>query len=436
MSVVARYLLQSRSAVRAGFFDRCQNVADHWASAVRRGRPAVTADWRLLPMTTAGSRLAVLRAVGPKSETAVGLAETDGRVVVFVELRAIDPAVRRATLPDTPACVRHLLDMTDAGWEVGGDPYTPVPPVYTPRTVSKLQGRVLSSSRPPLVVVSEDGFRPELAGRLAVELGGLAAVAAVDEPASVKLTHALTQAWGCFNGAVRVYWPGEAGNYWKRGISTPEVVAAVRDEVMRWSATRVLPPAVFAPPKPPPAAVGRPPPAANPAASGWLKAKAARSKAAAGPATAKAAVAGPSTPAGAVKMAKKRYAGRLVFGADVTRGTNRLAASAGPPAKILEWLGLLAELVDVRRANDLTGSPAEWLRRHGAKSSGESKRVRTSEKARNHRKWDCGDRTRRYFDDHFKPSRGFLGECARVYYQWCDERKVYVVGWVGPHPPE
>ena len=434
MSVIARYLFRSRPTIEAGLYDRCQNVTDHWASEICRGRPAWTVDRPPFPPTN--HRLTILRAAGQKLETLVALAEVDDRVTVYVELAATGPTTRRGTLPATPGCVRNLLDMADAGWELGGEPYTTTPPTYTARTVLKLQGRLLSPARQvPLVVVSQDGFRPELASRLAVDLGGLAVVASVDEAASDKLTKALTQAWGCYGGAVRVYWPGEAGKLWLRSTPADQIALDARDEVMRWSATGVSPPESIAPPKHPPpvTAVGRPPPASNPAASGWVKAR--RAKSTAGQ-TATPVAAGPATPAKAVALAKRRFAGRLVFGADVARGTAGLAASAGPPAKILEWLGLLAELTDVRRSKELTVSPADWLKQHGAKGSGESRTVRRSEKLRGHRTWDWGDRTKRYFDAHIKPSRGYRGECARVYYEWCEKRKVYVVGWVGPHPPE
>jgi len=143
----------------------------------------------------------------------------------------------------------------------------------------------------------------------------------------------------------------------------------------------------------------------------------------------------PATVAEAVERAKVDYSDDLVFGDSVESGIEELYSTAGPPDKILLWLAQLATLSRAKRQGDLGKDMITWLKDHGVTASGESPTIRKNATEKKKRTWDFGNDTRQVFELHAKVSDGVSRDkCVRIYFDWCDERKQLVIGWVGPHP--
>ena len=138
----------------------------------------------------------------------------------------------------------------------------------------------------------------------------------------------------------------------------------------------------------------------------------------------------------AIMMAEDRYPECLKFGADVGKGLATVAPDAGPPSKVHRWLLKLAELADLLRTNEgkLGQSYSEWLESRGVVASGESETIRSNPKAQQARTWDA-DGQSKIFDLHLKPCEATSpGRCVRIYFAWIESQKKIVVGWVGRHP--
>ena len=84
--------------------------------------------------------------------------------------------------------------------------------IFTPDVEALVQDVLLNEKRTlPVVVVSHDRFgeRPVIdADRIQQTLMGFAQVVVMDKWATFRLTDLLTKPLSCYNGAVRVYWPG------------------------------------------------------------------------------------------------------------------------------------------------------------------------------------------------------------------------------------
>ena len=112
----------------------------------------------------------------------------------------------------TPRVVRHLLRRDDA--HVGGFRLTSSPvSVGTGDDLGKLVGLLCSSSRRfPVLVVSPDPYRetPVIdTDGLASSVAGLGMVAVLNSKwVGFELTDHLGKHFSCYNGAVRIYWPG------------------------------------------------------------------------------------------------------------------------------------------------------------------------------------------------------------------------------------
>lgn len=142
----------------------------------------------------------------------------------------------------------------------------------------------------------------------------------------------------------------------------------------------------------------------------------------------------PSTVEEAIRFAREKYASDLVFGDDVNRGVSGLAPTAGPPEKVLIYLGHLAAMASLRRAKGLGAAPVKWLQDRGADCTGESLTIRNSVSEQRKRTWHDGT-GKRVFETHMKPTDGTHPDrCVRIYFDYDDQIGRAVVGWVGRHP--
>jgi len=145
----------------------------------------------------------------------------------------------------------------------------------------------------------------------------------------------------------------------------------------------------------------------------------------------------PKTPRDALARARELHGGPrgpLVFGADVEVGIADLAADAGPPDKILDHLGHLAELAQARREGPLGRTMVMWLRAHNVDVSSESASTRSCASAQQRRCWHDGHRVHE-FSFHTKPNNNTRPDrLVRIYFDWDSEREVIVIGWIGRHP--
>lgn len=136
----------------------------------------------------------------------------------------------------------------------------------------------------------------------------------------------------------------------------------------------------------------------------------------------------------AVTRARSEFAGRLSFGPQVDEGIAGVDTNAGPPEKVLTYLEKLAELAALKAQNRIGKSIANWLSQNGVDASQESKTIRRNGKEMAKRTWNDGSAPRK-FEFHLKPSEATSPDrCVRIYYDWDDSRKQFIVGWIGRHP--
>jgi hypothetical protein len=137
----------------------------------------------------------------------------------------------------------------------------------------------------------------------------------------------------------------------------------------------------------------------------------------------------------AVLEAMERYGQDLLFGGAVNDSIRSLAPDAGPPDKILSYLGTLAEMTRARRSGSLGTTAVGWLRGRGVACSPESDTIRNSKAGRKERTWDDGSGGGRYFDLHLKPSDATSPDrCVRIYFEYDEASQRTIVGWVGRKP--
>lgn len=349
----------------------------------------------------------------------------------------------------------------------------------------------------PLVVISDhDGLllHPELPSRLAWDLCGLAVVATIDGAASWEVTRGKGSEWSCYHGAIRVYWPmspqidasSEQHPLWTpqrllHGVSgTPAAMTRFRKQLRG----RIFGLSTFAHPD---RSLGetireRARDDQERARNNQLQrlrrraedggdwkalaeeyeqdgrdAKWQLNKANAeiqdlrtqlenlqaalqfSPADAEdvspETSAPPSTVNDAVDRARQQHAQHLVFGDDVDRGVRNLNQDAGPPYKILQNLDVLSEMTRKRLQGNLGTQPVSWLKEQGFPASGESETVRNSRSAMKARTWNDGRGGTRQFTLHLKPVEATSPDrCVRIYFDFDEEQKKTIVGWIGRHP--
>ncbi|HWL64255.1 MAG TPA: hypothetical protein VNQ32_15775 [Steroidobacteraceae bacterium] len=433
---------------------------------------------------------------GRRFLTRLLLGVRSGAVHLFLEMRAGAEGYYLAPVHfevRTPRIVGQLLGARH--WLVGETMASAKPIPWHGHAAGAKLWKVIRHNQRNLPVIAVSRFQgqaltPTLATDLARELGALAVVADLDDAASWSLTEAAGKEWSCFNGAIRLYWPLRAGAtsfrdcpLWtmdrlREAAGTPEVAAErIRAQLRRWlfelSTYAVDEPSELF-------ALRRD---ASHAALQAAKAKAAeegdykslaeelfdrcdglekklateRQKAEDLQAQVTSleqvwryqdygtqAVAGdiapdtdspPETIAEAVGRARALYTDLLVFGEDVDGSVAEVAADAGPPAKILRCLDVLADMTRARRNGGLGKDPLGWLRDQGVPCSGEGEFVNGNPAEKTRRTWRDGAGGRRYFDLHLKPAEGTSPDrCVRIYFGYDETARTTVVAHVGRHP--
>jgi hypothetical protein len=340
----------------------------------------------------------------------------------------------------------------------------------------------------PLIVVSEEYngamLHPGLPKQMADELASLAVVAHIDAQASWQLTMAKGKEWSCYNGAIRLFWPGELSDPMRHPLwsafrlmeeasSVEHAASRIRNQLRRMifsqSALAVWEPRLFADVRQA---------ARDERIKQQLKhARSAKEFEDLAEQYAKEAsdlreenkalvrenrdLKGqleqlnlalqhmqlgedaiapddqrkPVSVKEAVDIARRRFAGELLFGDDVAKGVDHLASEAGPPEKILDYLEVLAEMTKAMRGDGLGKSIWLWLKDYGVDGSDEVPQVGKNRTQRNNRTWNNGQGERRYFDAHLKPNEGTGPDlCVRIYFYYEKDLGKTVVGWVGRHP--
>ena len=387
-----------------------------------------------------------------------------------------------------PDCDRHLLQLAP-GWRVGTTtvPCTPLNfagEAQAPNLVSLL----FSADRAlPIVVASRyDGFllHPMLITQLAIDLCGLAIVADLDDKAAWAMTLQLGKEWSCYNGAIRIYWPRldtkqpprnhplwTSERLMYHAADTEFASRRIRDIIRK----RLFSVSSFALEQPPifdrledetaKEAIQEKLTFATNAndyktfaedyaqendtlrfqlrqVRDYIKQLRqvlyqlhfAREWADAGEEVAPEEATPPDSVQDAVTQARRSYAQQLTFGDDVESSITALAPNAGPPEKILDYLRILASLVDARREGQLGETMIQWLRNHGAASSNESDTIQNNRGEMQRRTWHDG-RAQRKFEMHLKPAEATSPDrCVRIYFDWDKASAKAVVGWVGRHP--
>jgi hypothetical protein len=386
-----------------------------------------------------------------------------------------------------PRFLRDIIDIAGISWFVRDTQVSIRPCRFVGRqSGADLSALITSENRSlPLVVVSDfEGLvlHPGVAEGMARDLAGLGIVATVNETASWAVTGVLGAEWSCFNGAIRIYWPFAAVGrdplrhpVWTsrrllNGLTTEEAAQRIRNQFRRkilgLSALTIRRHPIFEEIERGHrlhAAEARRREATNQAELlelyenqnveldsecrslkdkvASLEIDLANARAMRAWSTASAdeeilpdADVPPSSVLEAVKRARSQYSHLVVFGNDVTDGARNLADNAGPPDKVLAYLAVLAELAEALRKGGLGKTIVQWLKDRGLHVSGESESIKNSRAEMRQRTWHDG-RERREFELHLKPTDGTSPDrCVRIYFDWDEEQKKVVVGWLGRKP--
>jgi cell division protein FtsB len=388
-----------------------------------------------------------------------------------------------------PYVLRSILQLP-YGWTYRGFPVGGAHGVLRGKEgAEELMGLVWSPERKvPLVVISEEYngamLHPGLPGQMADELASLAMVVHIDAKASWQVTMAKGKEWSCYNGAIRLFWPGEVDEPMQHPLwsafrlmedasSVEHAATRIRNQLRRMifsqSALAVWEPRLIADVRQA-AREERIKEQLQQARSakdfeelaeqyaqeasvlreenkrlereirdlnGQLEQLniALRHKQLGDDAIAPDEQRKPESVKQAVEIARRRFAGELLFGADVRQGIDGLAADAGPPEKILDYLEVLAEMTRSKRSEGLGKSMWLWLQDFGVNGSDEEQQTRTNRAMRTKRTWDNGSGERVYFDAHLKPSDGTSPDrCVRIYFKYDEAHGKTLIGWVGRHP--
>lgn len=418
----------------------------------------------------------------------------DRTLHLFVELRAGGEALRLRPIPVDARCpevYRQILAARE--WFTGAAIVRAKPIPFLGSRGAEALVRVIThpDRNLPLVAVSmsaAEEFVPDLADGLARDLAGLAIVALIDEGASWGITEDLGKEWSCYNRAVRMYWPvrGTGGNAFShplwtanRLLESADVPAVAAQRLRNQLRRQLLALSTYT--------ISEASELAN------LRREAAEARLielrdrAAGkgewqelaeayavendrlrrelaeanetirlledqvanltiaaqyrllpeiePTIAPEEEPDLTSIQDAVDAARTRFAAHLVFGSNVEESVLTVAADAGPPDKVFEYLRTLSEMTERRREGGLGKDMLVWLKEQGAKASSESETVLNSAAEMQKRTWDAGTGKVRRFSKHLKPKDGTSpDQCVRIYFEYDEDSQRTIVGWVGRHP--
>lgn len=422
---------------------------------------------------------------------------TDGNeLAAYVELSAAGDAYQVGPMQLDVRCPQVVRDLLQCGeqWSVGATPVTSKPMSFSGEKDGMTLINVIwhPNRNLPIVAISQhegalltENFAENLAG----DLSGLALVANLDDEASWTLTKTRGKDWSCYSGAVRLYWPitlrsqsPYAHPLWTRsgllrGITdihdaSYRIRSHLRRKIIGVSAFSVSEPPFFGLIRS--EARKRDIEALRSRAVGteeWQKLAEDYAKdndKLRGQLVQKEEVIRdlqsrvsnlelafrwqpdiesdpnldvepekeipPATVVEAIEKARESSETILVFGDDVALGVKSLAIDAGPPEKILHYLRQLSALAEERQKGPLGVNTIQWLRDRGVIASGESETVRNSSSEMRKRTWHDGS-TRRPFELHLKPNEAASPDrCARIYFDYDEDHKRVVIGWIGRHP--
>ena len=501
MRELARYVIEHHAADEARW-DRSVVLVETWLE--RKGYKGGTADFKLQNGKCATVQAAVSSAStgqvrswalleeidGGFFETSVTLSREGSDMVALITIAAGHGSNRIAPLFVDARCPGIVGSMVeDGGWSLG-----PTPIARASLSVSgsvggdELIAALQRSDRtlPIVLVSSQQGLllHPDLPGRLARELTGLALVAVADEDACWRLTTRLGKALSCFGGAVRLYWPGfqASDKVFRHPLWTSErmlsraqtldaavlgLCNALRRRLMAVSIAALMPPPMISRIRA--AEVKERTELASKELTDHADYRGLADLYAAENTKLQGRIetleeqadalrkqlyrlqteaawadvdddlqpdAGtpPTIVSEAVERARLLFAGLVTFGGDVEAGIAGLAAHAGPPEKVLAYLEDLAELARVRREGPLGRGMIQWLSERNVEASTESETVANNRLQMDRRTWSDG-RGRRQFRLHLKPNDStHPDQCVRIYFDWDEASEQVVVGWVGRHP--
>ena len=343
--------------------------------------------------------------------------------------------------------------------------------------LSLLQSRL---RRLPLIVVSEFEGRSianDMHVRAAADLCGLGHTCLLTEEAAWEITARIGHEWSNYNGAVRLFWPFRANSenprnhpLWTFDALTRhgESEHEIRDWLRGQLRERLLDASTFLADSPAFSAFARNMDQTKreqarrqnasisensiddvQALRRELDAKdheietlrnnvealtiALRSQPAASADHAQLEEAPPATVADALSAARRMYAGRIAFGENLDEQIVGLSSGAGPPEKVLRYLGSLANLSAALEAGPLGRSVPIWLRDIGVETSVESETIKKSRDARRNRTFKFGDGDV-HCDYHSKPNDGVSpDQCVRIYFAVSDSAPFVRIGYIGRH---
>lgn len=422
--------------------------------------------------------------------TTLAVGRNEESIAASCELEAGAPASVLAPVIFDARCPQVLRDIIDLGapWLVRDTPLSTRPLRFDHDSGGDELGELIR--RPdralPMVVVSEDEglvLHPGIAETMARDLAGVAIVAIATTAASWRLTNTLGVDWSCYNGAIRLYWPLPAvgDNPFRHPLWTPrrlldgvpgtlEAARRIRTQLRR----KILGLSTLT--------MRRHPMFDNVERAHRAQMLETRRKEASSQqelldlleednerlddenrslkekvallevdlANAQAMLewatkesaeeippdeeVPPVTVAAAVEKAKKKHGSLLVFGDDVDAGIESLADDAGPPDKVLDYLRGLADLAAALRKGAIGATKVKWLGERCFHVSGESDTIKNNKAEMKLRTWHDGQ-VRREFEFHMKPSDATSPDrCVRIYFDWDQDLRKVVIGWVGRKP--